>query len=442
MDKLPPEILLRILSHLGEEKLAPYTTVCRGFQKWLETRTFAHIVKKIRHRAQVEEFDAIFANPRRHYLPQSIKFKIWLPAYMIPRKRTKDGRRLPLGIRRNKHFTRIVRGIFESLHKWNAARGLSDKPFFLTFNGVPRDDHNYRHMLYGHKHVGFHNHQVLPELPFVTHIRFEQIDILPSAMSTICKAVPRIENMIWEITYPPFAYDALRLSLREALASTLLETDFSHLQHLWIRLNDKEPLNDDFRPENYAGVDGSDRLSLAVNRILKLPKLTTLLLHGVFILSPEIFDVDDECESISRSLREFHLHLSRRTPDRQWYFTGNRGEDADNQLPMTPNYYRNRPAPNTFNPFVNALGRAVTKMPALEILNIQFIDEAYITCFAGGDFELINTSLDDSTVWSFGFRGRQQPIGEIISRLPRQAFPLPPEFLRTITAAGHSASVE
>ncbi|KAI1215099.1 uncharacterized protein F4807DRAFT_405884 [Annulohypoxylon truncatum] len=377
MDKLPPEVLLCILSHLDREHLAQYTTVCRGFQFWIETQTFAKINKRIDDVQQLEEFGTIFASTRRCYLPRHVQFSIWLPN--TPKKHIKGHE--PLHVLRARHFTKVVCGIFEILQKWNIARSLNAKrPFHLCIQGVPGNRVSSQNAGGHHNNVGFYGFQVLPSLPFITGLRVDTINILPSTMSMIFEALPHIEDFHWAIDTPRRSLKHLRVSLRESLATTLLETNFSHLVYLRIALIDWNQLDGNWETENCVGLDGKDRLSLAVNRIMKLPNLKKLELHGVFNLSPAIFRLDDEHGNISESLRDIHLSLSIVTPDGRWYFNCDRGANTVvDEWDLSPRYCL---TPTTFDPFVVAMARGVTKMPALKKLYCSFHDAAYLAWFA------------------------------------------------------------
>ncbi|KAI2470870.1 hypothetical protein F4781DRAFT_161032 [Annulohypoxylon bovei var. microspora] len=346
---------------------------------------------------------------------------------------------------RDEHFTKVICRIFKSLQKWNITRG-SDKSlsFHLTIRGLSRNDISYEAVRGCHKHVGFHGFQVLPSLPFVTYIRVEHIDILPSTMAMIYKALPRMEYLYWEIANVPRSLDHLRVSLRESLASTLLETNFEHLKVLEIMLYDENPLNDNWKPENHVGAYGNDRLSLAVNRILKLPNLTMLNLAGFggfFILSPAIFAQDEECGNISESLRCLILQVSKVTPDGRWYFTGDRawGTAEDEWDLGEHNEFRNCPDPTTFDPFLIAIARGIARMPALRDFWCSFYGMVHIMCNVPKRDEPINSPYAPAE-WNIEFEESTFYTDQGFSPQP-WTWKTPSEFKKAVRAAGHDLTI-
>ena len=74
-----------------------------------------------------------------------------------------------------------------------------------------------------------------------------------------------------------------------------------------------------------------------------------------------------------------------------------RAEDAEIRptRPGVLNYYRNRPATETFDPFLSAVARAVTKMPALEAID----------CFREGGIEAGDKGCAGTTAGFLTFGG-------------------------------------
>ncbi|KAI1462360.1 hypothetical protein F4805DRAFT_410308 [Annulohypoxylon moriforme] len=374
MDRIPTEVLLCILSHLDQRHLAQYAPVCRAFQILLEYKIFAKIIKRIDSVEKIEQFDALFhtivASPRRRYILRHLQFNIWLPDEFSTKGMKETS------VIRDEHFANVISRIFISLGKWdNITRGPDEKRRFrLSIRSVPTKPLGYGAVREYHRHVGFDQFLVLPSLQFVTHFRVQGINILPSTMSIILKALPYIEDLNWDLENPRQIFNRLRISVRESLAWVLLEADFSHLRALTITFLDQERLNYNWCPNNSVGADGIDRLSLAVNRILKLPNLVALDLQGVFILSPTIFSLDEKHENFSESLKLVHVHLSKITPAGLRYFT--------HKYPIGD--FRYYPEPTTFDPFLIAMARGVAKMPALQSFRCCFKCAARISCDAPG----------------------------------------------------------
>lgn len=133
-------------------------------------------------------------------------------------------------------------------------------------------------------------------------------------MAIIFEALPHVNNFSWDLANAPRRLKDLRDELRDSMATTLLQTDFSRLQAIEIMWADHDPLNQDWSPENYLDADGHDRLSMGVNRILKLPNLKILTLKGLFILSPDVFNLIGE--DIPNSLEELYMDVSKVSPAR------------------------------------------------------------------------------------------------------------------------------
>ncbi|KAI1100753.1 hypothetical protein F4804DRAFT_348268 [Jackrogersella minutella] len=300
MDRLPTEIFLHIISYL-RPPLAPYTAICSIFQHYIEPTTFARINVMVEGEDPLEEFNTVFAVKRRRSLVREIQLTIQLPLRINYRG-----------------FTKVVCGLFESLQEWDQdARELKQTPSF----GLSILEPSYLPSKFGscynylHKHVGFQGCQALPSLACVIWLKVENINIFPCSMATICKALPRMREFSLSTDNAPRWVRDLRGDLRETIASTLLDTNFSRLKALKVVFRDRDP-SYDRTLKNHLDANGKDRLSLAINHILKLPNLKSLELEGPFILSPTVFDTDDGCGFVSKSLEYLCINVSKVTPAR------------------------------------------------------------------------------------------------------------------------------
>ncbi|KAI0840040.1 hypothetical protein F5Y06DRAFT_246632 [Hypoxylon sp. FL0890] len=305
MDIIPPEILMYILSDL-DKPLARYASVSRAFQCLIETKTFKQIAI-ISTLPQLRRFDAIFEDKHRRYLLRKLTFTISLP------DKLKNDRKRPLKYLRDRAFTLAINRLFTYLEKWNyIPEGFENPPSFFLHIQCTTPHVDYRAVHNHHKHLQFDELQELPSLECVKKLGVQSINIFPGDMTLICEALPRLKDFRWDLDNTPRRLRALRAELRNSMATTLLQTDFSRLETMRIWWPDHDPLNEDWDPEKYVDADGRDRLSMGVNRILKLPNLKTLSLEGLFILSPEVFDINGE--DIPKSLEDLHIQGSKVTP--------------------------------------------------------------------------------------------------------------------------------
>ncbi|KAI1402843.1 hypothetical protein F4819DRAFT_452974 [Hypoxylon fuscum] len=80
---------------------------------------------------------------------------------------------------------------------------------------------------------------------------------------------------------------------------------------------------------------GNDRLSLAVNRIMKLPNIKVLNLESLFSLSPTVFD-PSEGGGFPHSLESVTLQVSKTTPTGEWHFIGDRSSAVVDEAEDSP----------------------------------------------------------------------------------------------------------
>ncbi|KAI0133171.1 hypothetical protein F4776DRAFT_626423 [Hypoxylon sp. NC0597] len=307
MDTIPPEILLHILSHL-DIPLARYAGVCRAFQYLIEIKTFENIAITSTI-PQIQRLDSVFGDERRRYLLRKLEFTVSLP------HKLKNNRKRPLKYLRDRAFTQAISRLFICLEKWNyIPEGLGKLPSFALHLQGTASDVDYKAVHNHHKHMQFDGFQGLPSLECVNTLRVESLHIFPSDMAIIFEALPHVNNFSWALANAPRRLKDLRNELRDSMATTLLQTDFSRLQAIEIMWADHDPLNQDWSPENYLDADGHDRLSMGVNRILKLPNLKILTLKGLFILSPDVFNLIGE--DIPNSLEELYMDVSKVSPAR------------------------------------------------------------------------------------------------------------------------------
>ncbi|KAI1770416.1 hypothetical protein F4818DRAFT_261551 [Hypoxylon cercidicola] len=383
MDKIPPEILRGILSHLdSRRRLSPYATVCRAFQFEIEARTFAKL--KITSTESMERLDAVLADNRRRYLLRTLTFIVRLPFnfgnYWSDQRYREE---------QDRCYTVAVNDLFVRLHKWASPNAA---PFNLSIftqllSSVSKN----------HRAIKFNERQVLPSVACVDKFKDVEQKLHPSVIPIIFKVRPGIKHFSWKIDASSCLTGVLRSTIRASTALTLSQANFLSLEVLQLHQTDDIPANQSQYPPSYVDSQGHDRLSLALNRILKLPNLKELDLCGAFTLSPEIFNLD-ESDVVSKSVRSIRLDLSKLTPAGEWYFTGRRGVG------------RQHANPTTLDPFLVALARAAVRMPALDSFSCLFPGTAFLRYYAPGTCEPCRTaecafvfSASDSSRWIMHF---------------------------------------
>ncbi|KAI1776333.1 hypothetical protein F4818DRAFT_377278 [Hypoxylon cercidicola] len=428
MDRIPLEILQNIVGGL-DGPLARYASVSRAFQQVIEARTFAKIEKNSTEKS-LKEFDAVFANARRRYLVSAIWYEVELPN--ISKKRFKKLQSNVEAAKNNAVYTKAVHALFTRLHQWTDVSEDLDKAPSLRLtissssprdNCRPKSPNQHEHdpaweVRNRFKYIEFDGLEVLPSLSCVVEFSHSGRNLHPNVIAVISKALPRVKKLSWELYTAPRRLEALRADLRASMALTLLDAKLYDLEVLEIYHEDSDPFNHDWEPENFLDANGDDRLSLAVNRISKLPKLKRLCMWGVNILSPAVFDFDGENRNTWRFLECLQLDVSKTTPGGGWYFTGDRGSadtndertESDSEASVAafdsddsdasdflPNFhwrklngdvpwfeFRFHPDPITLNPFLVAMARAIVRMPALKRFSCHFPQVAFIEYYGPG----------------------------------------------------------
>lgn len=317
----------------------------------------------------------------------------------------------------NAVYTKAVYALFTRLEGWSS---ISEDPEtapsfrFAIYSyppTIPEAHNQNRHDDLAYKYVEFDGLQELPAVSCVCEFSNSE-NHHPSTLAVLYKALPRLRLLCLEL--PPAAPRGLlaqRVGMRNSLASTLLESDFSTLERLDVHLEDYDPMNETWKPKNLLDSSGNDRLSLAVNRVSKLPRLESLELYGCFAFSPAVFDLpSNEDTNAWKSLEYLTLEVSMATPVGGWYFTGDHplaDIESDSDMETDPTdaitsdlvpaidwdvldgekpevRFRYHPDPTTFNPFITAMARAVVRMSALKEFICRFPQKAIIYYYGPG----------------------------------------------------------
>ncbi|KAI6085506.1 hypothetical protein F4821DRAFT_260831 [Hypoxylon rubiginosum] len=441
MDQLPTEVLRGIISHLkpGPRRnagnrdgnhstgLAQYSTVCREFQFLIEERTFASL-KISNSQASLEQFKAVFADTRRRYLLRTLKYSI-----LCEEDDWDDF--LEHGVDYMVHisYQSAIKDLFSQLSTWTNLRNWSDNaPLFNLIIDTRPTEYSQA--------ITFNGHQVVPSVVCVDKIICPIVDqplnagvtpiinrVHSSIISIFDRVQPNIKRLIWRVDHEH--YNDLKLNMVDQLARTLSYGGFSKLEILEIH-HPTALLSVQYIEDNLLGPDHLD-LSSALNRTMKLPNLKELSIRGLFILTPDIFELRED-GTFSNTLRTIHLDLSKATsdPTAEWYFA-----EHDNSG-------RQHPISATLDPFLVALARAAVKMPALQSLTCLWPGTAFLRYHGPGTYEPCRAT-DKSFVYSIPNLGRWvmhfEMTARTIGRIPMLSdWNLPSEMVEVLKEANHA----
>jgi len=425
MDKLAPEILAIIVSHLPPP-LAPFAVVSRKWQHAIEARTLSRL-ELTSEGDELQRFKSTLASPHRRRLVRRLVFHAELAVPSEKRVWKLESKQEAAA--NNTIYTRAVVALFSILAAWRNDPALS---LWISANssvdGCEPLGHEPKHCHNGEpmwrirssfKYINFDAETLrdlggLPSVSAVAHFEhnnYRQVD--PAVFSVFCAALPGVEKMDWWFIAPPRRLPDLRRSFRSSAADSLLETaalagSLTQLTTLDIRWEDHDPRNHQFDPGNFLDPGStSDRFSVAIRHISRLPSLRHLRLQCCFVVSNEVFegtDPNNNGEELWPSLQTFALEVSHTTPDGGWHFIGDpknaldiderlseySGEEAaefdsadsdtsdwaphlawERENGMLPSFeYRCIPNPATFVPLLISMAAAVRRMPALRELEL------------------------------------------------------------------------
>lgn len=386
-------------------------------------------------------FEAAFArhDRRRRQLLQTLTFSICLPD--ISDKRLSKFQSKHEGEENNRALTDALWWLFRRLHGWGrdaTPETGSDRVSFglrIETASLPEADSRLEsctthvcEIRNDFSYIEFIDDGV-QDLPPATCVDTLALcggrRLHPRTAAIIASALPRLKTVDWWFYAATRRLHDLWTGLRDATASAVVElAALEDLEDLHLYYEDSDPMNQDWEPSTSLldSAPGSDGLSVALSRLSKLPRLRKLKLDGLHTLSPAIFDVES-CEETTPcwpSLENLDLEISGIAPNGRWYFTGDRdsaeqdddeeeaeedyGSDQDPEDSDTSDHvleskwarqdgqapyfiFRRHPDPETFDPFITALARAVVEtMPVLKQLRCDFIQTraASITYYAPG----------------------------------------------------------
>jgi hypothetical protein len=430
MDKLPQELINRIVwfaerypdqekwhSAIGQSfkpdgapsQFPRLAILNRTWKEAVETITFHHLGVKS---DELGSLQSIVTGNRRKYLSW-ISFKAELPTYSGEAYEHKESRLDQHA--NNEAFTKAVSDLFTVLRTWedngvkNGVRlnivGASSPTDFREVDelqielGECRDIQSAR---WADSHLRLVQPENLPTLSNVQHLTIENSGgrrLAPSVAPNLGVALPELRTVDWEFPDCEADSDAgsdqdsldsdfdpewesatspkARASARAEFANKLSMTHFRSLNSANIVLYHCTPSDQRYTvpsivPEGYT----YDPFSSSIRTFSQCLTTLTLSAH----VDPTLFWPSDG-NAIPPSwphLKSLNITFDMVAPSGKWYFTGptpayDSDDDPEHGVIGSVDTrefswadFRQHPDPETFDPFLGALAKAVTQMPVLE----------------------------------------------------------------------------
>ncbi|KAK7735531.1 hypothetical protein SLS53_007444 [Cytospora paraplurivora] len=351
MEKLSPEILSLIASHLFEQPRwarfradssspprAPYACISRTWQAAVEPYTFAQISLKS---SELPEFAATFSSaPYRRLLLRRLSYGVCLPTHGDSRADH---------ARNSQAFGSSMRGLMDLLADWE--RALDDEDGFRSSRlelslgfawdidndaDGPVDHHfNVCNSSAARRYLTLEdgNECGFVSLAAVRRVTGFKVGVSlglaphPETMCRLAGFFPNLEGLDLEYRDPAIKRREMRQEHRLALAKGLddLRVRLPRLRNLCIRRQGAtDPWDHGFANQDLE-VDGVDPLCDSVRQIIEAGTLTELELVDV-LLSPDLFRdrrncLDNTCASFP-ALKRFMIKVGILAPSGEWYYTG------------------------------------------------------------------------------------------------------------------------
>ncbi|KAF6783603.1 hypothetical protein CSOJ01_15876 [Colletotrichum sojae] len=381
----------------------------------------------------LRRFDEDFADPHRRALVKELNYKIILPP--ISEKRTKKFQSKKEAAANTAAITQALVDLFERLSTWHLARADAAESGIKLVTHIepsyippcPMDD--YRHD--GEPIWIFRNalkylaldksllpsSGLLPEVHAISEIDTGtgKYNLHPSIYAVLTKSLRSLRRVSFTLQMPTRRHMFQRREIRSAFADALRDAPFLDLQVLDVTLNDGAPPNETFALDVFTDSSGQDDLSLAVQRLLQLPRLRKASFRGGWILAPSAFQTDT---SFGSHIERLFIEIVPMTPDGKWLTTGNiedavedydrpsseeslaaldsQDSDATDYIPdhswdqedgeYPQCFFRYTFDSRTFDPLVISLAQGVRRMPALRELELNVYQsvELELKYFASG----------------------------------------------------------
>ncbi len=430
MDRLPPEILSLIVSHLPiwirnpaqsrAELVRPgIASVSRKWQFAVERLVFRDVQFK---NTELGLFASIFSDPRRRALIETLRFEIVLPTYSDAECGLYESDQDRLA--NNSAASEAVAGIFRLLSSWGSDPAIAIRlllvvhsPMDPSYRGAEKLARNKRDLWWGSRPDLFakryENSYIqlsdLDKLPVVACLKWVSPHagnrkFHPGSYLALITKAPARERMTWTY-YEPDIFLALRRQMRDELVQNLKAIRLSpSTRELTVDFNTLDWAHGERSP-NLVFPQQHDPLCAALHQLFG-NKLEKLAYAGQ--VDPSFFwpyPEDGPREPFWSSLSELTVTFDMRSPSGRWYFRAPPGDPhnvpaSDEPLPddtvgyMPPGYgseretadalaylsslrqqkiaadgtgeFRIVPEEEMIVPLLEAFARAAAQMPALE----------------------------------------------------------------------------
>ncbi|KAF3025769.1 hypothetical protein E8E14_014495 [Neopestalotiopsis sp. 37M] len=425
MDRLSPEILSIVVSYfmikppapfaprrrmLGQAAPAPPKPVCgpytlsRNWQHAVEAQTFASIRLKS---TELPEFAAIFSDTRRRGLLRDLTFVVCLPTHGDTRK----DHAINVAA-----FADALKDLLSLLALWEqhatGDEALPTLKLWLTFSYNIRMDGPVDHHFNVLKSSAARRYLEadVDEFAVVRRISAFRIDVSPGRAphpTTLCRLAghfPQLRELDIEYRDPALKRRDMRSDHRLALAAGLRELRLlPELSKLHVRRQGGwDPVNHSFACQDLEDDQHVDPLCESIRQLAEAGRLTELDLTDVLISSDLFRNRRPGAlyeEKPMSALRRLHIQDGLLSPSGKWYYTGNPDEvapdsprsvfDSDDDVEegddnsdsndedhedrdaaangeQPHHMWRTRPDPETFDPLITDMAKALHHMPALK----------------------------------------------------------------------------
>ena len=337
MDRIPPELLDRIFSHINFQPpeqhpyevpktrpaeipydISPLSTISRQWQHTIERRTFRSLLFAIE---DLDNFDQIVIGHRRRYLKE-LRFNVQFPDYDDETSKiyeTNEDRAA-----NNAMATSCVRRLFSVLSAWGARdngelslrlemQSPGDRRVHWVHNGLQEKRFEF-------SYIELEGVEDFPEVHAVTSL-WEPSGTRPVELRSqygLASRVPKAKSVSMS-TYEPGIFLALRRELRERFLAAVDSWPLHSPQDLCIEFH-SPPFEHDESLPNMIAPYAYDR----VNTALRQMSLGSTTFHYYGIMDPTLLWPSPAQGRLQEpywaNLKNLELEPSADSPSGKWYF--------------------------------------------------------------------------------------------------------------------------